>query len=57
MVNFQIVNRKDENIILRTSKRVYTGQAQQGHASDDYHDSNYADAGIGFRSYLRPEKC
>ena len=57
MVNFQIVNRKDENTILRFTKRVYTGQAQQGYVTDDSHDTNHADVGIGFRRDLRPEKC
>jgi len=46
-----------ENTILRFTKRVYTSQAQQGDASNDSHDSNHADVGIGFRRDLRPEKC
>ena len=57
MVNFQIVNRKDENTILRFTERIYTGQARQSHAEDDHHASHSADDGFGFRGYLRSEKC
>jgi hypothetical protein len=48
MVNFQIVNKKDENTILRPAKRVYSGEAKQGHAEDDHYGSDYTNAGSGF---------
>jgi hypothetical protein len=57
MVNIQIVNRKDENTILRPAERVYTGEAEQSHAEDDPHGPHSANAGTGLCSNLRPEEC
>jgi hypothetical protein len=56
MVNFKIVNNKDENTLLRHTERIHPGEAQQNDASDDYHDPFVTNAGSGVCRHIRPEK-
>ena len=41
-----------ENTLIRYTKGIHSGEAQQGDAPDDHHDSDVADAGSGVCGYL-----